>query len=171
MFRTVNRRSVMQAIGTAGAIGVLGSDSSAQEDDEDERPAENVDVETIAADPTDVPNPVDWDEPRHHELEIQTEEYTAEIEDGITYDSMTFDGQIPGPFIRVRQGDTIHLTFDVPVDLNNDIHSIDFHAVYRPGGGAADTTGIGVMETPVPALSNSSITRCPASSAKDCSPK
>ena len=138
MVHSFSRRTVVRALGAAGAIGVLGGVASAQDDEE--RPAEDVDVETIAADPTAVPEPVDWDEPRHHELEIQSEEHVAEIEDGVTYDFMTFDGQIPGPFVRVRQGDTIHLTFDVPDDLNRDVHNIDFHAVYGPGGGAADTT-------------------------------
>ena len=46
---------------------------------------------------------------------------------------MTFGGQIPGPLIRVRQGDTVNFT------LNNGgimPHNIDFHAVHGPGGGA-----------------------------------
>jgi hypothetical protein len=42
--------------------------------------------------------------------------------------------------IRVRQGDTIDLTFEVPDDENRDVHNVDFHAVYGPGGGAKATT-------------------------------
>jgi len=37
--------------------------------------------------------------------------------------------------VRVRQGDTVNLTFDVPEDMNVAMHNVDFHAVYGPGGG------------------------------------
>jgi nitrite reductase (NO-forming) len=41
--------------------------------------------------------------------------------------------------IRVRQGDTVTLTFENPAD--NDLpHNVDYHAVYGPGGGAEATT-------------------------------
>lgn len=95
----------------------------------------SVDVESIAADPTTIPPPVDWDGPRVHEITLETIEVTAEVEPGVTVDFMTYDGQIPGPMIRVREGDTIDLTFEVP-----DEHNVDFHAVYGPGGGAVATT-------------------------------
>jgi len=42
----------------------------------------------------------------------------------------------------------VTLSFDVPDDLNADVHNVDFHAVYGPGGGAIDTT-IGPGEGPV----------------------
>lgn len=145
-----NRRTFVKAAGAgsvallAGCIGPLSeSEPEEEENPEDEgglNPAEEPDVETIAGDPTDVPPPVDWDEPRRHEIEMVTEEYTAEVEPGVTARFMTFDGQIPGPMIRVREGDTIHLTFDVPDEFNVDVHNVDFHATYGPGGGAVDTT-------------------------------
>jgi len=55
---------------------------------------------------------------------------------GTTYRYWTFNGKVPGPMIRVRQGDTIEVT------LQNDAsshmaHSVDFHAALGPGGGAA----------------------------------
>ncbi len=55
---------------------------------------------------------------------------------GTTYRYWTFNGKVPGPFIRVRQGDTVEVT------LRNDandtmVHSIDLHAALGPGGGAA----------------------------------
>ena len=50
----------------------------------------------------------------------------------------TFNGKVPGPFIRVRVGDTleVHLTND-PNSIM--IHSVDFHAAIGPGGGAEFT--------------------------------
>src|SRR5215472_10190515 len=63
---------------------------------------------------------------------------TLDPETNSTYRYWTFNGKVPGPMIRVRQGDTIELT------LRNDgtshmAHSIDLHAALGPGGGAALT--------------------------------
>jgi nitrite reductase (NO-forming) len=44
---------------------------------------------------------------------------------GVTYDAWTFDGRVPGPFIRVTQGDTIDFTL---VNAAPMPHSMDFHA-------------------------------------------
>ena len=141
MRRTPTRRRLIRSAGATGLVAALaGCTIGSTDTDDEDNPPEEVDVETIAADPTDVPDPIDRDEPTHHELELWTEELVAEIEDGVTYPFMTFNGEIPGPMVRVRRGDTVHLTFDVPEDLNLDIHNVDFHAVYGPGGGAADTT-------------------------------
>lgn len=135
------------ATGSLAVAGCLGDDTDPEEEDDDSNskddnglpPAETSDVDTIAADPTDVPPPVDWDEPRRHEWTLETIEAVAEIEPGVTTTFMTYEGQIPGPMFRCRVGDTIHLTFDVPEDHNVDLHNVDFHAVYGPGGGGADT--------------------------------
>lgn len=131
------------SIGSVSILtGCLGLDEEAGlgDDEEDERPAEDLDVGTIANDPTAIPPPIDRDEPEHHEVQLQTEELVAEVEPDTTYRFMTFDGTIPGPFYRFRVGDTVHLTFDVPEDLNDNVHNIDSHAVFGPGGGAQDTT-------------------------------
>lgn len=44
---------------------------------------------------------------------------------GVTYDAWTFDGRVPGPVIRVTQGDTIDFTL---VNAAPMPHSMDFHA-------------------------------------------
>ncbi|EMA31179.1 nitrite reductase [Halobiforma lacisalsi AJ5] len=146
-----NRRRFLQGIGAAGALAVAGcleNDGSATTETTSEdsgnqaglSAAESVDVDRIARDPTDIPDPVDWDEPREHDITIETERLTAEIEPGVTFDYMTFEGQVPGPMVRVRRGDRVNLTFDVPDDMNIEMHNVDFHAVYGPGGGADATT-------------------------------
>lgn len=148
------RRSVLQTIGAAGAISLAGCvapssiegpDETLVEANSSESSAElsepaTVEVSSIAADPTAVPSPVEWTEPRTHELTIETIEVTAEVEPGVTVDFMTYDGQIPGPMIRVHEGDIIDLTFEVPDEYNVDVHNVDFHAVYGPGDGAVATT-------------------------------
>jgi len=98
-----------------------------------------VTADRVAADPTKIPGPVDWKEPKHHQITLETVEVIAEIEPGVTFSYMTFGGQVPGPMIRVRQGDTIEFTLTNRAG-NIMSHSIDLHAVYGPGGGAVATT-------------------------------
>ena len=71
-------------------------------------------------------------------VDLETIEVKGQLADGTTYNYWTFNGQVPGPMIRVRVGDTVE------VHLKNNpssqmIHSIDFHAVTGPGGGATVT--------------------------------
>jgi nitrite reductase (NO-forming) len=71
-------------------------------------------------------------------VELQTVEKTMRLADGVDYTFWTFGGNVPGSFIRVREGDLVEFT------LKNHEHStvphnIDLHAVTGPGGGAAAT--------------------------------
>jgi len=95
-------------------------------------------VNRVAADPTDIPAPIKRSRPKTHEITLESKEVIAEIEDGVSFKFMTFGGQIPGPMIRVRQGDTVILTLKNNSE-NTTIHNVDFHAVYGTGGGADDT--------------------------------
>lgn len=95
-------------------------------------------VDSVSADPTDLPPPINRDEPKEIDVTLRPREVTAEIEPGVTFTYMTFNGQVPGPFIRARRGDTINLTFENPEE-NNLPHNVDFHACYGPGGGAEAT--------------------------------
>ena len=95
-------------------------------------------VENIARDPNDVPPPITRTEPELVKVELTTKEVIAEMAPGVFINYWTFDGQVPGPMIRVREGDTVELT------LHNDAtslhhHNIDLHAVTGPGGGAVST--------------------------------
>jgi nitrite reductase (NO-forming) len=95
-------------------------------------------VADIARNPTDVPKTVVYSEDGVVEVNLTTKEVIAEMADGTTINYWTFDGTVPGPFIRVREGDTVRLT------IHNDEtslhpHNVDFHAVTGPGGGAAAT--------------------------------
>ena len=71
-------------------------------------------------------------------VEIETKEVTAQLADGQTYTFWTFGGTVPGPMVRVRQGDTVEVTLKNAAD-SKVTHSIDFHAVTGPGGGAKAT--------------------------------
>lgn len=95
-------------------------------------------VASIGRDPNDVPAPVERTEPAVVEIELTAKEVIGEMADGITFNYWTFDGTVPGPFLRVREGDTVRLTLhNDPTSLHH--HSIDLHAVTGPGGGSGVT--------------------------------
>ena len=105
----------------------------------DDKPeAVPVTADRIAADPTAIPDPITYTRPKTHEIVLETTEVVAEIEDGVQFHYMTFGDQVPGPMIRVRQGDTVILTLKASQG-NAMLHNIDFHAVYGTGGGANAT--------------------------------
>lgn len=92
----------------------------------------------IARDPSDVPAPIERDEPAMVRFDLRTVEMEGQLADGLTFTYWTYNGTVPGPMLRVRQGDTVELY------LTNDPsstqpHSIDLHAVTGPGGGGAVT--------------------------------
>ena len=92
----------------------------------------------IVRDPTDLPAPLVAREPAIVRLDLEAIEVEGQLADGTTYTYWTFNGQVPGPFFRVRLGDTIevHMKNNTSSTMN---HSVDFHAVTGPGGGAVMT--------------------------------
>jgi nitrite reductase (NO-forming) len=92
----------------------------------------------IVRDPTDIPAPIGNRAATNLRVDLETEEVSGVLADGSTYTYWTFNGKVPGPFIRVRVGDSVE------VHLKNNagstmMHSVDFHAVTGPGGGAVMT--------------------------------
>lgn len=66
---------------------------------------------------------------RIKEFRIPITHETIEIADGVTYDGWTFGGTVPGPAIRVRQGDIVRIEI---VNESPMPHSIDLHAARIP---------------------------------------
>lgn len=93
---------------------------------------------SIIRNPAEVPPPVGDREPLHLRVDMTTEEVTGILADGTTFPYFTFNGKVPGPFLRVRLGDTIEFNL---TNAENSMfpHSIDLHAVTGPGGGAVYT--------------------------------
>lgn len=92
-------------------------------------------VTEIARDPNDVPPPITRTEPAHVELELTAKEVIAEMAPGVYVNYWTYNGTVPGPMFRVREGDTVTLTLhNDPSSIHH--HNIDLHAVTGPGGGA-----------------------------------
>lgn len=85
-----------------------------------------------------VPPPLNRKEPAKVVIELTVQELTKQISEGVDYTFWTFGGDVPGSFIRIRQGDTVE--FHLQNDPNNKMpHNIDLHAVTGPGGGAASS--------------------------------
>lgn len=94
----------------------------------------------IARDPADLPQPLGDRAPALVHVTLTAKEIVGALDpaSGTTYRYWTFNGKVPGPFIRVRQGDTVEVTLQNAKDSSM-VHSIDFHAALGPGGGSALT--------------------------------
>lgn len=70
-----------------------------------------------------------------NEFTIIAKEVLSQLDEGLEYEYWTFDGTVPGTFLRVKEGEevTIHFKND---EHSKNVHSIDLHAVNGPGGGA-----------------------------------
>lgn len=95
-------------------------------------------MKALLVPPPLVPPPAVRREPARVIVELDTREVKGALANGVEYTFWTFGGTVPGPFIRVRVGDTVQIR------LRNDAtslhpHSIDLHAVTGPGGGASVT--------------------------------
>lgn len=83
----------------------------------------------------EVPPPVNRDTPARVILSLEAVEFTGEISKGVTFDFWGYNGQVPGPFFRVREGDTIEFRFKNSTESKNS-HTVDFHAMTGPCGAA-----------------------------------
>jgi nitrite reductase (NO-forming) len=92
-------------------------------------------VADIARDPNDVGAPIARTATTTVHVTIRAKEVISELAPGVYQNYWTYDGTVPGPFIRARVGDTIVVTFTND-ESSMHPHTIDFHAVIGPGGGA-----------------------------------
>jgi len=99
-------------------------------------PAETVAYADISRDPTDLPGPISGREPQTVRVDLVAVELEGRLAEGTTFGFWTFNGKVPGPFLRVRVGDRIEVHLKNSSDSSM-VHSVDFHAATGPGGGAA----------------------------------
>lgn len=95
-------------------------------------------VGNVVREATDLPAALLRRAPETVRVNLDTVEVTGQLDDGASYHYWTFNGKIPGPFVRVRVGDTVEVTLKNAADSVM-MHNVDFHAVTGPGGGAAAT--------------------------------
>jgi nitrite reductase (NO-forming) len=98
----------------------------------------SVEAVSIVLDPANLPGSLGDRQPEVVRFDLEAVELDGHLADGATYSYWTFDGRVPGPFLRVRVGDTVEINLKNREDSQM-THSIDLHAVTGPGGGAAVT--------------------------------
>jgi nitrite reductase (NO-forming) len=106
-----------------------------------QHPAENGTAASpldIVRGPSDLPSPLSGRGPETVRISLDTVEVTGQLANGATYHYWTYGQKVPGPFVRVRVGDTVEVTLTNQSD-SSERHSVDFHAATGPGGGAAAT--------------------------------
>jgi nitrite reductase (NO-forming) len=101
--------------------------------------AANLPVEqAILTNPPEVPPFISRMHPAKVIVHLEVTEVTKRLADGVEYTFWTFGGEVPGKFIRVREGDVVEFHLNNHPDSKMP-HNIDLHAVTGPGGGAAST--------------------------------
>lgn len=86
-----------------------------------------------------VPPPITRKQSAIVKVHLNSEIKEVEIKPAVKYQYWTFNGDVPGPFIRVRVGDVLEV-HHTNTDSTGMPHNVDFHAVTGPGGGALVTT-------------------------------
>lgn len=72
-------------------------------------PAKPVTTQDISRRADDLPPPIIRKENQKVVVELETKEVVAELAPGVTYEYWTYNGTVPGPFIRVKEGDTVEI--------------------------------------------------------------
>ncbi len=110
-------------------------------------------IDEIGRRADDLPAPLSRTKPQLVSIDLYTDELVAEMMPGVTYQYWTYNGKVPGPFIRARAGDQVEIrlnhgkpgaageahsehTSGQHAAAGHSAHSIDLHAVVGPGGGA-----------------------------------
>jgi nitrite reductase (NO-forming) len=111
-------------------------------------PPEVVGVEApdLSRPPDDLPGPLTRTAPGNVVINLEAVELEGRLADGTVYTFWTYNGKVPGPFYRVRVGDTVEVHLK-NLETNTMAHSVDFHAVNGPGGGAVFTSTSPGQET------------------------
>jgi nitrite reductase (NO-forming) len=93
---------------------------------------------SVSMDPNAVPGPIGNRAPQLVKYAIETVELDGKLDDGTTFTYWTFAKKVPGPMLRVKEGDTVEVAL-----TNNKsskaIHSIDLHAATGGLGGGEST--------------------------------
>jgi nitrite reductase (NO-forming) len=87
---------------------------------------------------TDLPGVIGDRAPQTVRVDMETVEVIGALADGTSYHYWTFNKKVPGPFVRVRVGDTVEVVLKNHED-SMVMHNVDFHAVTGLHGGGHAT--------------------------------
>jgi nitrite reductase (NO-forming) len=95
-------------------------------------------IQAVLTHAPNVPPPITRKFPAKVIVNLETQEKVMRMADGVDYMFWTFGGEVPGKFIRIREGDEVEFNLSNSPDSKMP-HNIDLHAVTGPGGGAASS--------------------------------
>lgn len=95
-------------------------------------------IQDIGKKANDLPGPITRKSPETVTINLKATEVISNIAPVTRFHYWTFNDTVPGPFLRIRVGDTVKLNLENDKTSSHN-HSIDLHAVTGPGGGAALT--------------------------------
>lgn len=73
-------------------------------------PAQPVDVTEISKRADDIPQQITRTQNELVTISLETQELVAEIMPGVTYKYWTYNGTVPGPMLRAKEGDDVRIT-------------------------------------------------------------
>ncbi len=115
------------------------SEKSASKDATNESSASSLPVvQAVLTHAPNVPPPITRKFSAKVIVNLETQEKVMRMADGVDYMFWTFGGEVPGKFIRIREGDEVEFNLSNSPDSKMP-HNIDLHAVTGPGGGAASS--------------------------------
>jgi len=136
----------LRAAGVTGALGAAGvaagvhagsahgqeMDAGGHEGDVGQHGGQG-DVDLSRFDPSKFLRDFYWGEERQEsgrtvrEYELVSQDVEIEVAPGVFYPAWTFNGQVPGPTLRAREGDLVRVTFK---NRGTHPHTIHFHGIH-----------------------------------------
>jgi nitrite reductase (NO-forming) len=95
-------------------------------------------IQAVLTHAPNVPPPITRNYAAKVVINMETQEKVMRMADGVDYMFWTFGGEVPGMFMRVREGDEVEFNLSNSPDSKMP-HNIDLHAVTGAGGGAASS--------------------------------
>ncbi|HEV2076018.1 MAG TPA: multicopper oxidase domain-containing protein [Thermoleophilaceae bacterium] len=100
--------------------------------------------------PTDILRDFDYGKTRRlpggrvlREYDLVAEDKEIEVAPGVKYPAWTYNGRVPGPTIRAREGDLMRVRF---VNGSEHPHTIHFHGFHPPEMDGIPEVGAGIIE-------------------------
>jgi FtsP/CotA-like multicopper oxidase with cupredoxin domain len=154
------RSGAATLLGTAGAVALAGSTEKASASppaDEEETNhlmptvVGEVDHERNGFNPSDILTDFDYGEVSTlengqtlREFRIVAADKTIEVAPGIEYPAWTYNGRVPGPTLRAREGDRVRVHFS---NGSRHPHTIHFHGIHPFEMDGVPGAGPGLIET------------------------
>jgi FtsP/CotA-like multicopper oxidase with cupredoxin domain len=134
---TFTRRGALSA--AAGVVGAgvtarLAGAAPPQHHHHEGMPNATVDPSVNGFDPSQILRDFDWSKTRRlaggrtvREWELVASDKEIEIVPGVKYAAWTYNGRVPGPTLRAREGDLLRIRF---INAGTHPHTIHFHGIH-----------------------------------------